>query len=622
MTRKFTAAAAAAILMLLIGVQAQPSVTFSTQSLCAVTGSTVKIPCTFTKPDHSSVTQREWYQVQSSEGEPQELSKDPQYSGRVYVSTWWSDCELTVRNVRLSDSGVYNFRFKTQSSKWISAPSGVHLTVTDLQVKVDPNTEGQRKVKVTCSSTCSLSPYNLYWYKNGYYIKPTNENFIVLDSTNVDDEGSYSCRVYESERRSPPVCVMRKACWRVTYTPDHVCALKGTSVDLSCSYTHPAEHTVRTSVWFIKQKAEDDPVDVREDEEYQGRVQDTQNSQNNCSLRITNLRETDAQTYRFRFYTDQDKYTGNPGVSLSVTDLKVTVSDWRNGYKMLSCITTCTLSNNPTYIWYKNGQRVPDQNRNELDLDGSSDGSYSCAVTGHENLHSPAVYSPKNIRAEVLPTGDLMEGDLVTLSCSSDANPPVLTYSWFKQIAGADTLLSTGQNHSISNISSLHSGLYYCTAYNQLGHHNSTPVHLNVLGSKNNTALKFSMVALVVFLAVTLVSGALWMWKRKSSSANKHSSTAESEQLQSAPVYDNIPASNHRVTSDDQENITYTSVAFKHYHTEEGSLSPRLPPDTTDEEEVEYAAVNIQRNTAATQLDGANDDSSQIYSKVSRKSKI
>ncbi|KAI5627650.1 Schwann cell myelin protein-like [Silurus asotus] len=499
-----------------------------------------------------------------------------------------------------------------------AAAAAILMLLTDLQVKVDPNTEGQREVKLTCSFTCSFSPYNFYWYKNDQKLKTTNDNYIVLDSTSLRNEGSYSCRVYDSERRSPPVCVMSKACWGVTYTPDHVCALKGTSVDLSCSYTHPAAHTVRTSVWFIKQKADGEPVDVREDEEYQGRVQDTQNSQNNCSLRITNLRETDAQTYRFRFYTDQDKYTGRRGVSLFVTDLKVTVSDRGNGYKKLSCITTCTLSNNPTYIWYKNGQRVPDQNRNELDLDGSSDGSYSCAVTGHENLHTSAVYSPKNTSAEVLPTGDLMEGDSVTLSCSSDADPPVYTYSWFKQIAGADTLLTTSQNYSISNISSLHSGLYYCTADNQLGRHNSTPVHLNVLGSKSNTALKFSMVALVVFLVVTLVSGALWMWKRKSSSANEHSSTAESVQLQSAPVYDNIPASNYRVTSDDQENIDYTGVVFKPYPTEEGSLSPRLPPDTTDEEGVEYAAVNIQRNTAATQLDGANDDPSQIYSKVSR----
>ncbi|KAF4093287.1 hypothetical protein AMELA_G00000520, partial [Ameiurus melas] len=238
--------------------------------------------------------QKEWYRVQSSEGEPRDLKKDPQYSGRVSVRTVRSDCDLTVRNVRVSDSGVYNFRFKTRSSDWISASSGVHLTVTDLQVKVDPNTVGQRELKLTCSATCSFSTYSSYWYRNGQYEQYTTEASIVIDSTHLSNVGRYSCRVHESQHRSPPVCVLGKECWGVTYTPQHVCALKDTSVDLSCAYKHPAGHTVIKSVWFIKDQAGVEPVDVREDEEYQGRVQYTQISQNNCRLRITNLRERDA----------------------------------------------------------------------------------------------------------------------------------------------------------------------------------------------------------------------------------------------------------------------------------------------------------------------------------------
>ncbi|KAG7315471.1 hypothetical protein KOW79_021559 [Hemibagrus wyckioides] len=247
----------AAILMLLTGVQTQHSVTLSSQSLCVVTGSTVKIPCRFTKPYYSTVTEREWYRVQSSEGEPRDLNNDPEYSGRVSVSTWWSDCELTVRNVRVN-----------------------------LQVKVDPNTVGQREVKVTCSSTCRINTHIIYWYRNGHYIKYTNDASIVLDSTSRSDKGSYSCEVSGTEHRSPPVCL-----------------------------------TVIKSVWFIKVQVGVEPEDVRKDEEYQGRVQYTQSSQNDCSLRITNLRERDTQTYRFRFYTNDPtgKYTGEPGVTLSVT---------------------------------------------------------------------------------------------------------------------------------------------------------------------------------------------------------------------------------------------------------------------------------------------------------------
>ncbi|GAA6076614.1 sialoadhesin-like isoform X1, partial [Tachysurus ichikawai] len=127
--RKKTFSAVAGLLLLLSGVQAQHSVTLSSRSLCVVIGSTVKIPCKFT-PYYSGGTERQWYRVQSSEGEPQDLRKDQEYSGRVSVNTWGSDCSLTVSNVRVSDSGVYYFRFKTWSSDWISASSGVQLNVT------------------------------------------------------------------------------------------------------------------------------------------------------------------------------------------------------------------------------------------------------------------------------------------------------------------------------------------------------------------------------------------------------------------------------------------------------------------------------------------------------------
>ncbi|KAF5897890.1 B-cell receptor CD22-like, partial [Clarias magur] len=72
--------------------------------------------------------------------------------------------------------------------------------------------------------------------------------------------------------------------------------------------------------------------------------------------------------------------------------LKVTVSDWRDQNMTLSCITTCTLSNTPTYIWYKNGQRVSDCKSASCSVAAVSGAvSYSCAVEGHDSLLSPPV---------------------------------------------------------------------------------------------------------------------------------------------------------------------------------------------------------------------------------------
>ncbi|KAL6484155.1 hypothetical protein MHYP_G00062000 [Metynnis hypsauchen] len=272
--------------------------------------------------------------------------------------------------------------------------------------------------------------------------------------------------------------------WAVIYTAEHVCALKGSSVDLSCTYKHPEGLTVTRSFWFIESLSQPgvEPEDVGESDQYKGRVQYSR-TLNSCRMTITDLRESDAHTYRFRFCTDHPngRHSGRPGVSLSITDLKVTVSDTDGGEKKLNCSSTCTLPNNPTYIWYKNGQPVSQCGSASCSVAVVSEAvSYSCAVKDSD-LHSPPVYSPKTTRAVILPSGQRAEGDSVTLTCSSDADPPVLSYSWFNQ--SSDVELGTGQSYSITSISSQHSGLYYCTAQNQLGQSRSEPSRLDVLYS-------------------------------------------------------------------------------------------------------------------------------------------
>ncbi|XP_055766654.1 uncharacterized protein LOC129842223 [Salvelinus fontinalis] len=179
--------------------------------------------------------------------------------------------------------------------------------------------------------------------------------------------------------------------WSVTYTTQSICTLKGSTVELSCSYTYPSG-TVTTTFWFTKYDAEENYVSLSDDPDYKGRVTYRKDEENGHTLSITDLRESDSATYKFRF-TDQTggwKYTGIPGVTLSVTGLQVKVTGGHQD-KTLTCITTCTLTDNPTYIWYKNRHKVK-EDTSSLYSDSFSDAdSYSCAVKGHEDLHSPAV---------------------------------------------------------------------------------------------------------------------------------------------------------------------------------------------------------------------------------------
>ena len=114
--------------------------------------------------------------------------------------------------------------------------------------------------------------------------------------------------------------IQGQAVSRVTYTSTQICAVKGSTVNIPCSYTYPSavggvDTTVEQRVWLSQQF-----VDLTTVSEYSGRVQ--YHSENkDCTLRISDLRERDSAVYKFRFITNQEggRYTGSHGVTLSVT---------------------------------------------------------------------------------------------------------------------------------------------------------------------------------------------------------------------------------------------------------------------------------------------------------------
>ncbi|XP_068560450.1 B-cell receptor CD22-like isoform X1 [Cebidichthys violaceus] len=269
--------------------------------------------------------------------------------------------------------------------------------------------------------------------------------------------------------------------WGVTYSPTEVCALKGSTVEINCSYTYPSRiqhRDIRNRFWFTKKK-DREPVDLKTDSEYSGRVE-YRCSEKWCSLMIRDLRENDSAEYKFRFMTNQPggKYTGSPGVTLSVTDprLQVEVSRSDSTWSLMKCLISCVLPDRPSYFWYKNGQKINTGSSSRSVNFGSLD-NYSCALSGYEDQRSPSVYAPKLPSVSVSSSAEIVEDSSVTLTCSSDANPAA-NYTWYKE--NQTRPLSEEPHLVFSSIQSSDSGQYYCRAENLMGRKRSESIFIDV----------------------------------------------------------------------------------------------------------------------------------------------
>ncbi|XP_053275526.1 B-cell receptor CD22 [Pleuronectes platessa] len=468
---------------MLVRSQTDWSVSYTSTEICAFRGSTVDITCTYTYPSRwnhldTTVQEKFWF-IKESNGIHVDLKNDSEYSGRVENLCGNNKCTLRISNLRESDSAVYKFMFTTnQPTGSLTGSAGVTLSVTGVQVISTKSSSCWRDdcswSRVECQTSCSPTPSLSYiWYKNGQKT-PGEKSFTAY----FYSRDSISCAVRGHEDfPSAPVCVHGNSCNRVNYIDRNICAFKGSSVDISCSYNSHSNRITSKS-WLVAEREDvqlylPQAVDLLKDPEFTARVQVLDPEPGRSTLRIMNLRLSDSAQYRFTFKSQWFEWDRSfPGTTLTVTDPDVQVICSPIG-PTLTCHSSCLLSGRPSFIWFKNGTEVHGETSPTFRGFLHPENSYSCA---YEHHHSSPVYAPKVPLVQLSQPGDILKDSSVSLTCSSDANPPP-AYTWYKE---NQTLLNRAAQLVFRSIRSSDSGEYYCTAENELGKTTSKRVLINV----------------------------------------------------------------------------------------------------------------------------------------------
>nr|XP_055073088.1 uncharacterized protein LOC129453054 [Misgurnus anguillicaudatus] len=248
------------------------NVTCNKQNICAVKGGVVSVRCDYSNINITTVF---WFSQKQrtnwrNKDEPEDLTLDSDYSGRVHQRITKDNSKLIIHDPRERDSGEYQLMFITKDGVKHLSSVTVNLTVTVLQVKMNPESTGQR-VKLSCDSSCPKTSENNYrWSKNGQPLK-NSQSIFVSSSENTD---SYSCTDSVSESSSS---VLEKTYWNYGYRGEF--------------------------------------RDLREDPRFSGRVEFVGNT-----LRIKNASMSDTGHYQFSIITNtSDVVSGSPGVYLTVT---------------------------------------------------------------------------------------------------------------------------------------------------------------------------------------------------------------------------------------------------------------------------------------------------------------
>ncbi|KAL7852071.1 hypothetical protein SRHO_G00178560 [Serrasalmus rhombeus] len=305
-----------------------------------------------------------------------------------------------------------------------------------LRVKAPEEVTEGETADLTCKTTCNLPDPTFIWYKNGHPLttKTIKNNQLHLQTVSSEDAGSYSCAVGGSQHLRSTAHNLR-----VRYRPKRVSVsispsgeiVEGSSATLTCSSdgNPPVEcHWFIGTLLVVKEK--------------------------NCT--IPSASSVDSGEYKCKCMNELgERYSEALTLDVWYPTKSISVSISPSGEIVEGSSVNLTCSSNASppvkiYTWFKGSTPVGEGKTYSIPNIRSEDsGEYTCQSRNDHGerrsttVHLDVWYPPKNISVSIRPSGEIVEGSSVTLTCSSDANPPVKNYTWFKEVRSYTTVFVT-----------------------------------------------------------------------------------------------------------------------------------------------------------------------------------
>ncbi|XP_038133412.1 uncharacterized protein LOC119778313 [Cyprinodon tularosa] len=212
-------------MVLLAGSVAQMTWYRSTSS-CAVTGSTLTLPCTFTPKRSFTEGNREvplkivrvgWCKeheicqgMRPSVYDSRSPNNEPRYR---YLGDLEGNCTLQISDAGKQDNETFRFRMEADNTAGhFTNTTGVKITVLDavkMKISSSSNTSefsSGQTVSLRCSaSECTFTHLEVTWLKDGRVL-PENGSTLHLSALTAKDSGNYTCGLKKNIRptRSDP----------------------------------------------------------------------------------------------------------------------------------------------------------------------------------------------------------------------------------------------------------------------------------------------------------------------------------------------------------------------------------------------------------------------------------